>query len=280
MFSHIFLTTLNTKCITQTGYQEAKEEEYDPFESAKRQLEELCGDDTSSTLNRSLSFRSTSVLAPRPNFLTIQRRRPATSRGLFDDHQSPSKDFTETPRKTAIPNSPKIVRRDSATRNNIRLKKEESYSPPSTRIPLSKTDSLAIFLKYENQVKDEKSSPATAKDLKDKSNNLSKQSSFNEKENQEDTKEYEKSSSESRNLLKRQLLLERNQFLFEGAEDTKAKSVEKKIDSPEIPEFDEFDFQEFLSSFESEEKDLPIFKNCQDFPPPPPPPPPSPHSLL
>lgn len=124
---------------------------------------------------------------------------------------------------------------------------------------------MAIFLKYENQVKDEKSSPATAKDLKDKSNNLSKQSSFNEKENQEDTKEYEKSSTESRNLLKRQLLLERNQFLFEGAEDTKAKSVEKKIDSPEIPEFDEFDFQEFLSSFESEEKDLPIFKNCQDF---------------
>lgn len=166
----------------------------------------------------------------------------------------------------AITNSPKVVRRDSSTSKNIKLKKQESYSPPSARIPLSKTDSLAIFLKYESDLKEEKTSPATAKDLKDKSNNLSKQSSFNEKENREDTKEFEKSSSDTRNLFKRQMLFERNQFLFEDVnEDFKPVKVEKKLDSPEIPEFDDFDFQEFLSSFESEEKDLPIFKNCQDF---------------
>lgn len=199
------------------------------------------------------------------------------SRGLSEDGPistsfMKAEEFDEIPVKSvcqndyAITNSPKIVRRDSTTRKNIKLKKDESYSPPVTLNPLAKTDSLAIFLKHESDLKDEKSSPATAKDLKDKSNTLSKQNSFSEKENREDTKESEKSSTESRNLFKRQLLYERNQFLFEDAtENTKKVNEKKKLESPEIPEFDDFDFQEFLSSFESDEKDLPIFKNCQDF---------------
>ncbi|KAL5279079.1 hypothetical protein ACFFRR_003602 [Megaselia abdita] len=268
---------MSTSCMLPKA--EYKQQEYDPFESAKRQLQELCGGEIEkpSTLNRSLSFRSTSLLTPRPNFLTIQRRRPTVNRGLSEDGPMSTsfmkpEELDEIPVKNvcqndyAITNSPKIVRRDSTTRKNIKLKKQESYSPPSARIPLAKTDSLAIFLKYESDLKEEKTSPATAKDLKDKSNTLSKQNSFSEKENKEDTKEFEKSASDTRNLFKRQLLFERNQFLFEDVnEDVKKVNVEKKLDSPEIPEFDDFDFQEFLSSFESEEKDLPIFKNCQDF---------------
>lgn len=73
--------------------------------------------------------------------------------------------------------SPVVVRRDQNSNINRRNLKLEIIKPNTpTDYPLSKTDSLAVFLKYENDLS---CSPGLSeKELKDKSNSLNKQTSL------------------------------------------------------------------------------------------------------
>lgn len=226
---------------------------YDPFMSAKRQLEELFSPTTNNTstptttktsnLNvinnskksnsnnlMSTSLKITPVMAikpstptslPKTNFrrssslrlskkvskpLFSHNTRSTIQRGLSPDDGPVSPNFVraneydEIPIKSAYvalhslgtsknevrqtpPTTPKhddipILRRGSAgLRKNLKLDIKSPNQPSTPDNSISKTDSLAIFLKYESDFKDS-SSYLTQKDLKDKSNSLSKRSSM------------------------------------------------------------------------------------------------------
>uniref|UniRef100_A0A1A9UGY5 C2HC/C3H-type domain-containing protein n=1 Tax=Glossina austeni TaxID=7395 RepID=A0A1A9UGY5_GLOAU len=165
---------------------------YDPFVSAKRQLEELL---------------SPSVAVPRP---TIQRG--LSDEGPISTNFLKPEEFDEMPVRSvcvndfALNKSPRVVRRDTSALNRKQpLKfnanvanglnttsnlspnhqdKEESTSDVTIKY-VSKTDSLAAFLKYEHELeklnnaddKTNKDTPLSSKELKEKSNALSKQNS-------------------------------------------------------------------------------------------------------
>ncbi|XP_046866327.1 homeobox protein 5 isoform X2 [Drosophila willistoni] len=226
-------------------------DKYDPFLSAKRQLEELCSPSTppevtnltplatpSIAMSTSLTsaakpiaastpkvtpisnFRRTSslrgtrrapLLSSRPLFAT--NYRPTIQRGLSDEGPISSnflkpEEFDEMPVRAACGNdfhSPRVVRRDTSASNRKQQLKlplggggggggvgicggitptpsngpGESESPAPVR-NVAKTDSLAVFLKYEHdleQLNAKAAAEMTSKELKDKSNNLSKQNS-------------------------------------------------------------------------------------------------------
>uniref|UniRef100_A0A1A9ZI52 C2HC/C3H-type domain-containing protein n=1 Tax=Glossina pallidipes TaxID=7398 RepID=A0A1A9ZI52_GLOPL len=176
-------------------------------------------------LARSLSFRRTSslrgprrspLLSARPP-LFAQKQRPTIQRGLSDEGPISTnflkpEEFDEMPVRSvcvndfALNKSPRVVRRDTSALNRKQpLKfnanvanglsttsnlspnhqdKEESTSDVTIKY-VSKTDSLAAFLKYEHELeklnnaddKTNKDTPLSSKELKEKSNALSKQNS-------------------------------------------------------------------------------------------------------
>ncbi|XP_065370479.1 mucin-2 isoform X1 [Calliphora vicina] len=114
----------------------------------------------------------------------------------------------------------------------------------------------------------------------------------------------QRNSAEGRNLLKRRMRLGRNQFLYDAspegdscsADDEGANRSSMEGDAmhhhnllreqekaferlgssvqvnpieapfiPPLPAFDDFDFEEFLSSFENDEEQFPLFKDCREF---------------
>ncbi|KAH8280542.1 hypothetical protein KR018_009485 [Drosophila ironensis] len=233
---------------------------YDPFLSAKRQLEELCSPSTpppeeevvtpikpktptatpltdtptaapsiamttslttsgskpaqiaakvtpASNFRRTSSLRGprrTPLLPSRPLFAT--NYRPTIQRGLSDEGPISTnflkpEEYDEMPVRAACGNdfhSPRVVRRDTSASNRKQMMKLPvggtfaTADDPSSAQPcrnVSKTDSLAVFLKYEHELEQLNAKAAekatatvtptqlTSKDLKDKSNNLSKQNS-------------------------------------------------------------------------------------------------------
>ncbi|XP_026835824.1 uncharacterized protein LOC6548229 isoform X5 [Drosophila erecta] len=230
-------------------------DKYDPFLSAKRQLEELCSPSTpppeeevtatkatrtltpivtstptttpsiamttslttaagkhaqvtqrttpASNFRRTSSLRGprrTPMLNSRPLFAS--NYRPTIQRGLSDEGPISTnflkpEEFDEMPVRAACGNdfhSPRVVRRDtSASNRKLQLKlpvggtSEASNAPssPQAARSVAKTDSLAVFLKYEHELEQLNAKAAelaaasqlTSKEQKDKSNTLSKQNS-------------------------------------------------------------------------------------------------------
>ncbi|XP_017124493.1 uncharacterized protein LOC108144311 isoform X2 [Drosophila elegans] len=226
-------------------------DKYDPFLSAKRQLEELCSPSTpppeeevvttsttrtltplttatttptatpSNAMTTSLTtkpaqqstqrslpasnFRRTSslrgprrtpMLNSRPLFAT--NYRPTIQRGLSDEGPISTnflkpEEFDEMPVRAACGNdfhSPRVVRRDQSASNRKQLLKlpvgnQGNEATSQTGRSVAKTDSLAVFLKYEHELEQLNAKAAelavanqlTSKEQKDKSNTLSKQNS-------------------------------------------------------------------------------------------------------
>ncbi|XP_055628972.1 serine-rich adhesin for platelets isoform X2 [Toxorhynchites rutilus septentrionalis] len=194
-------------------------DKYDPFLSAKRQLEELFSPSSSfntSTPRQQISnSRATTPLTPtaamsksvavpanktspiiNSNFrrasslrmprkvsrpMYIEKAKSNIQKGITDDGPvSPnflkSSEYDEIPIKSAfnalqMAEKPKM-RDSSATRRNLKLDIKDP-NMPTTDVPLSKTDSLAAFLKYEHELT---LAAMSEKDMKDKSNSLSKRS--------------------------------------------------------------------------------------------------------
>ncbi|XP_053671413.1 homeobox protein 2 [Anopheles nili] len=200
-------------CTSDSGYSPDR---YDPFLSARRQLEELFSPTTSfNHMNSSVNTTSTSRLnqiasngsaafdkmansnttrssplnsnfrrafslrmprkVSRPMY--IEKAKSNIQKGITDDGPvSPnflkSSEYDELPIKSTFnalqmsESKPKL--RDSSTvRKNLKLENKDLNNSGS-EILLSKTDSLAVFLKYENEL------ALSEKDIKDKSNSLSK----------------------------------------------------------------------------------------------------------
>ncbi|XP_017838351.1 PHD finger protein rhinoceros isoform X2 [Drosophila busckii] len=224
---------------SDNGFSSLAGDKYDPFLSAKRQLEELCTPNTppdnelptptattimSSSLTGSLTkpmtmttpnatstpkatapsnFRRTAslrgprrtpLLPSRPLFAT--NYRPTIQRGLSDEGPISSnflkpEEYDEMPVRAACGNdfhSPRVVRRDTSASNRKQQLKlplsAANESQPQRNV--AKTDSLAVFLKYEHELEQlnakaaevaAKNKELSSKELKDKSNNLSKQNS-------------------------------------------------------------------------------------------------------
>ncbi|XP_032571485.1 uncharacterized protein LOC6609547 isoform X2 [Drosophila sechellia] len=230
-------------------------DKYDPFLSAKRQLEELCSPSTpppeeevtttkvtrtmtptatstptatpsiamttslttavgkpvqvtqkttpTSNFRRTSSLRGprrTPMLNSRPLFAT--NYRPTIQRGLSDEGPISTnflkpEEFDEMPVRAACGNdfhSPRVVRRDTSASNRKQLLKlpvggtseaSNASSSPQAARSVAKTDSLAVFLKYEHELEQlngkaaelAAASQLTSKEQKDKSNTLSKQNS-------------------------------------------------------------------------------------------------------
>ncbi|XP_033156631.1 uncharacterized protein LOC117138569 isoform X10 [Drosophila mauritiana] len=246
-----YFKALNAKRRSNSGLGD----KYDPFLSAKRQLEELCSPSTpppeeevtttkatrtltptatstptatpsiamttslttavgkpvqvtqkttpTSNFRRTSSLRGprrTPMLNSRPLFAT--NYRPTIQRGLSDEGPISTnflkpEEFDEMPVRAACGNdfhSPRVVRRDTSASNRKQLLKlpvggtsEASNASPSPQAARSvaKTDSLAVFLKYEHELEQlngkaaelAAASQLTSKEQKDKSNTLSKQNS-------------------------------------------------------------------------------------------------------
>ncbi|XP_021704499.1 uncharacterized protein LOC5578976 isoform X2 [Aedes aegypti] len=189
-------------------------ERYDPFLSAKRQLEELFSPSsshnasasrqqqnaqtpTSNTMSKSVvtptsktspvnnsNFRRASSLrmprkVSRPMY--IEKAKSNIQKGITDDGPvSPnflkSSEYDEIPIKSAfnalqMAEKPKM-RESNTVRKNLKLDIKDP-NMPAMDVPLSKTDSLAVFLKYEHELT---LAAMSEKDMKDKSNSLSKRS--------------------------------------------------------------------------------------------------------
>ncbi|KAG5676945.1 hypothetical protein PVAND_006739 [Polypedilum vanderplanki] len=86
---------------------------------------------------------------------------------------SPSPTLPTVSNNNNMLNTPKMREKsDQLIRKNLKLDLKNIHAPSSSDYPLSKTDSLALFLKYENDLAAEMSE----KERKDKSNSLSKRS--------------------------------------------------------------------------------------------------------
>ncbi|XP_062136492.1 homeobox protein 5 isoform X2 [Drosophila sulfurigaster albostrigata] len=253
------LSAMTSSVQSDNGISPLTNSKYDPFLSAKRQLEELCSPGTppdnepgsstathtpnatlkvtptsmSTSLTGSLgkpqttlttpttakttptsNFRRTSslrgprrtpLLPSRPLFAT--NYRPTIQRGLSDEGPISTnflkpEEYDEMPVRAACGNdfhSPRVVRRDTSASNRKQQLKlplgvgndtiENSSNEPKQQQPVrnvAKTDSLAVFLKYEHELEQLNAKAAevaaiskelNSKELKDKSNNLSKQNS-------------------------------------------------------------------------------------------------------
>ncbi|XP_058054988.1 serine/arginine repetitive matrix protein 2 [Anopheles bellator] len=202
---------------TSTSSSGYSPDRYDPFLSARRQLEELfspatslihtsspasttstsrlnqtAGTDTKSTGGASKTSplnsnfrRAYSLRMPRKvsRPMYIEKAKSNIQKGITDDGPvSPnflkSSEYDEIPIKStfnALQMAEKPKLRDSSTvRKNLKLDIKDLNHPavsPGGELPLSKTDSLAVFLKYETEL------ALSEKDMKDKSNSISKRSS-------------------------------------------------------------------------------------------------------
>lgn len=153
---------------------------------------------TSSNFRRTSSLRGprrSPLLPSRPLFVT--NYRPTIQRGLSDEGPISSsflkpEEYDEMPVRAVCGNdfhSPLVVRRDtsSSNRKQQQLKlpvggTNETLKPTSRQV--ANTDSLAVFLKYEHELEQPSTAEMVAvnkelntKELKDKSNILSKQNS-------------------------------------------------------------------------------------------------------
>ncbi|XP_049299882.1 uncharacterized protein DDB_G0283357-like isoform X6 [Anopheles funestus] len=210
--------SMSSSVSSDNGYSPDR---YDPFLSARRQLEELFSPTTSlihanspgsttstsrlnqmSTTGGTASDKTTNVgnttknahhnsnfrrayslrmprKVSRPMY--VEKAKSNIQKGITDDGPvSPnflkSSEYDELPIKSTFnalqmaEAKPKL--RDSSTvRKNLKLDIKDPNNPAGGDIPLSKTDSLAVFLKYENEL------AFSEKDMKDKSNSLSKRTS-------------------------------------------------------------------------------------------------------
>uniref|UniRef100_A0A8W7M3A0 C2HC/C3H-type domain-containing protein n=1 Tax=Anopheles arabiensis TaxID=7173 RepID=A0A8W7M3A0_ANOAR len=209
--------SMSSSVSSDNGYSPDR---YDPFLSARRQLEELFSPATSlihtsspssttstSRLNqmspnggtandKSASGNATKHTPHNSNFrrayslrmprkvsrpMYVEKAKSNIQKGITDDGPvSPnflkSSEYDELPIKSTFNAlqmaEPKPKLRDSSTvRKNLKLEIKDPNNPAGGEIPLSKTDSLAVFLKYENEL------ALSEKDMKDKSNSLSKRTS-------------------------------------------------------------------------------------------------------
>ncbi|XP_050081328.1 mucin-5AC-like isoform X2 [Anopheles maculipalpis] len=209
--------SMSSSVSSDNGYSPDR---YDPFLSARRQLEELFSPTTSlinastagtTTSTSRLNQMSTSGGIPsdkasnggasknahhNSNFrrayslrmprkvsrpMYVEKAKSNIQKGITDDGPvSPnflkSSEYDELPIKSTFNAlqmaEPKPKLRDSSTvRKNLKLDIKDPNNPAGGEIPLSKTDSLAVFLKYENEL------AFSEKDMKDKSNSLSKRTS-------------------------------------------------------------------------------------------------------
>uniref|UniRef100_A0A182NDK3 C2HC/C3H-type domain-containing protein n=1 Tax=Anopheles dirus TaxID=7168 RepID=A0A182NDK3_9DIPT len=209
--------SMSSSVSSDNGYSPDR---YDPFLSARRQLEELFSPTTSlihasspgsttstSRLNQTSPTggtandkatggnanknphhnsnfrRAYSLRMPRKvsRPMYVEKAKSNIQKGITDDGPvSPnflkSSEYDELPIKSTFNAlqmaEPKPKLRDSSTvRKNLKLDIKDPNNPAGGDIPLSKTDSLAVFLKYENEL------ALSEKDMKDKSNSLSKRSS-------------------------------------------------------------------------------------------------------
>ncbi|XP_058465043.1 putative uncharacterized protein DDB_G0277255 isoform X3 [Malaya genurostris] len=205
----------SVKC-NKSGYSPDR---YDPFLSAKRQLEELFSptsnyntstprqhtpnSQTTTPVTPSLAMsksvttatnktspinsnfrRASSLRMPRKvsRPMYIEKAKSNIQKGITDDGPvSPnflkSSEYDEIPIKSAfnalqMAEKPKM-RDSSTTRKNLKLEIKDP-NRPANDLQLSKTDSLAAFLKYEHELN---LAAMSEKDKKDKSNSLSKRSS-------------------------------------------------------------------------------------------------------
>ncbi|XP_058836290.1 rho GTPase-activating protein gacZ isoform X6 [Topomyia yanbarensis] len=211
------LNSMSSSISSDNGYSPDR---YDPFLSAKRQLEELFSPTSGYTTSTprqqtpnnhvttpvtptaamsksvttptnktspiiSSNFRRASSLrmprkVSRPMY--IEKAKSNIQKGITDDGPvSPnflkSSEYDEIPIKSAfnalqMAEKPKM-RDSSTTRKNLKLEIKDP-NRPATDLHLSKTDSLAAFLKYEHELN---LAAMSEKDKKDKSNSLSKRSS-------------------------------------------------------------------------------------------------------
>ncbi|XP_052891710.1 uncharacterized protein LOC128299711 isoform X3 [Anopheles moucheti] len=210
--------SMSSSVSSDNGYSPDR---YDPFLSARRQLEELFspttslihasspgsttsttrlnhmstngstisdkstngGNTTKSTHHNSNFRRAYSLRMPRKvsRPMYVEKAKSNIQKGITDDGPvSPnflkSSEYDELPIKSTFNalqmTEPKPKLRDSSTvRKNLKLDIKDPNNPAGGEIPLSKTDSLAVFLKYENEL------AFSEKDMKDKSNSLSKRTS-------------------------------------------------------------------------------------------------------
>lgn len=148
---------------------------------------------TISSFRRTSSLRLPKKTTIRPSYTSLfNNKKPTVQRGISDEGPI-SKNFMRpeefdelpvggstyandycksppfvSPRQSPVKEVPVLRRDPSAILNRRNLS-------PSPDYPLCKTDSLAIFLKYEKEFDDTES--LTEKELKDKSNNLNKRTS-------------------------------------------------------------------------------------------------------
>uniref|UniRef100_A0AAG5D1H5 C2HC/C3H-type domain-containing protein n=1 Tax=Anopheles atroparvus TaxID=41427 RepID=A0AAG5D1H5_ANOAO len=212
--------SMSSSVSSDNGYSPDR---YDPFLSARRQLEELFSPATSlihasspvstststSRLNQMASSAATnegnkstgdgatrtsphnsnfrraySLRMPRKvsRPMYVEKAKSNIQKGITDDGPvSPnflkSSEYDELPIKSTFNAlqmaEPKPKLRDSSTiRKNLKLDiKDPTHPATAGDLPLSKTDSLAVFLKYETEL------ALSEKDMKDKSNSLSKRTS-------------------------------------------------------------------------------------------------------
>ncbi|XP_058130736.1 probable serine/threonine-protein kinase DDB_G0282963 [Anopheles ziemanni] len=214
--------TQTVRCtMSNSGYSPDR---YDPFLSARRQLEELfspatslihasspvttststsrlnqmalsaatneghkaSNDGASRTSPHNSNFRRAySLRMPRKvsRPMYVEKAKSNIQKGITDDGPvSPnflkSSEYDELPIKSTFNAlqmaEPKPKLRDSSTvRKNLKLDIKDPNHPAAGAgdLPLSKTDSLAVFLKYETEL------ALSEKDMKDKSNSLSKRTS-------------------------------------------------------------------------------------------------------
>ncbi|XP_052862035.1 mucin-5AC [Anopheles cruzii] len=208
--------SMSSSVSSDNGYSPDR---YDPFLSARRQLEELfspatslihtsspAGTTSTSRLNQTAGAdskstgggtasktsplnsnfrRAYSLRMPRKvsRPMYIEKAKSNIQKGITDDGPvSPnflkSSEYDEIPIKSTfnalqMVEKPKL--RDSSTvRKNLKLDIKDLNHPAAPGggdLPLSKTDSLAVFLKYETEL------ALSEKDMKDKSNSISKRSS-------------------------------------------------------------------------------------------------------
>lgn len=304
------------------------------------------------SFRRTNSVRSPRKLVSLPSrpFISPHNYRQTVQRGLSDEGPISTsflktEEFDEMPVRSvcqndfAVTNTTRMIKRDcsllsrnmsASSKYDTGLDSQSDTLSPEITSTINNTVSSYIFRKQEEESKASESSFST-KDLKDKSNALSKRNltctplsylhsvrlepiekslingalrhaasttSFSKFDNignivsidpklvnicdnlsietkLSDVDIKSESSTHtinkyrnSANLRKRKIILDRNNFLFDALPNTNNISFEstgKLIDLPKTPQLEDFNVHEFFSSFGSDERDLPIFKDCQDF---------------
>lgn len=146
---------------------------------------------------------------------------------------------SQSPTMPSIVNKPIMREKHLASiRKNLRLDLKNT-NLPSSDYTLSKTDSLALFLKYENEL----SAQLSAKELKDKSNSLSKRSAtvnqngildnklpdINGKQNVQQQKSPPVTNSATKSVNDRQLISIDNLNKSQNEENAKSHSAPGKL---------------------------------------------------